>query len=318
MKLNKKKFFLYLNKYLLTEKYPIIAVAVSGGPDSMALICLMSEWIKIKKGKIIALLIDHQLRFESKSECKIIKNYLKRLNIESKIIKVSIKALNKKNMNEARNNRYNKLINYCKKNKILHLFIGHHHDDNLETFLIRKIAGSNLEGLGSMRFKVVRDKIQIVRPLLNYTKNEILEYNKINKIKFINDPSNNNTKYTRVFIRNYLNQKSHTRFIEKDFKNISKFIHPYKIMIIEILNQIAFNIKKKHIVLSFEEFIKLDKLIKEKILEKIHNHLNNRDIRTSKIRILLAELNKNPIKRINIASIIVSKNKNLLYFSVNH
>ena len=60
--------------------------------------------------------------------------------------------LNKK-MKEARDNRFYKMSNYCLKNNILHLFLAHHQDDNIETFLLRKIAGSNLEGLSSIKLK---------------------------------------------------------------------------------------------------------------------------------------------------------------------
>ena len=130
MKFDKKNFFLYLNKNFLFENNPIIAVAVSGGPDSMALIYLMKEWIKSKKGKIVALLIDHKLRDESYIECKKTKNYLKTLSVNSKIIRISAKKIYKKNMHEARQNRYDKLIGFCKKQNILHLFLGHHFDDN--------------------------------------------------------------------------------------------------------------------------------------------------------------------------------------------
>ena len=160
MKFNKKNFFLNLNNKLVFENNPIIAVAVSGGPDSMALIYLMKEWVKIKKGKVVALLIDHKLRVESYNECKKTQNYLKTLNINSKIIRVHVKKIFKKNMHEARENRYDKLINFCKSQNILHLFLGHHFDDNLETFLIRKVAGSNFEGLASMPFSIIRKKVQ--------------------------------------------------------------------------------------------------------------------------------------------------------------
>ena len=85
-------------------------------------------------------------------------------------------------MNEARANRYELLTNYCKRNNILHLFLGHHRDDNLETFITRKVSGSDLEGLGSMKIKSVTDKILIIRPLLSFPKNEIINYNY--KIKF--------------------------------------------------------------------------------------------------------------------------------------
>ena len=62
-------------------------------------------------------------------------------------------------MNEARNNRFNKILKYCLKNKIFYLFLGHHLDDNLETFVLRKIAGSNFDGLRCMKNKMLRNKI---------------------------------------------------------------------------------------------------------------------------------------------------------------
>ena len=93
MKLNKKNFFSNLNKQFLFENNPFIAVAVSGGPDSMALIYLMKEWVKTKKGKVLALLIDHKLRAESYNECKHTQNYLKTLNVNSKIIRVTAKKI---------------------------------------------------------------------------------------------------------------------------------------------------------------------------------------------------------------------------------
>ena len=68
-------------------------------------------------------------------------------------------------MNQARKNRFSILTNFCKKNDILHLFLGHHYDDNIETFILRKIAGSNIQGLISMKEKTLFEGIQIIRPL---------------------------------------------------------------------------------------------------------------------------------------------------------
>jgi len=319
MKFDKKNFFLYLNKNFLFENNPEIAVAVSGGPDSMALIYLMKEWIKSKKGKIVALLIDHKLRAESYNECKKTKNYLKTLNVNSKIIRVSAKKIYKKNMYEARQNRYDKLIGFCENQNILHLFLGHHFDDNLETFLIRKVAGSNFEGLASMSFSIIRNKVQLIRPLINYKKNQIIEFNKTNKIKFIDDPSNFNEKYTRVVIRNYLIQTNHMNKIKKDFKIISSYIPLYKKMINEILHQILIKIKKNNVVISLKKFKNLDEVLKEKIIEKIFYYFQtkNKKLRYSKIKIFLNELNKKNLKPFNISNIIVVKSQNSLDFSIN-
>ena len=82
MKIIKKKFNSDLKKYFLFENNPTIAVAVSGGPDSLALINLMNDWIKNQRGKVIAILIDHKLRKESYNECIITKKYLNSLNIK--------------------------------------------------------------------------------------------------------------------------------------------------------------------------------------------------------------------------------------------
>ena len=319
MKLDKKKIFSYLNKNFLFENNPKIAVAVSGGPDSMALIYLMKEWIRSKKGKIIALLVDHKLRVESYNECKQTQSYLKTLNVNSKIIRVPAKKIYKKNMHEARQNRYDKLISFCKGQNILHLFLGHHFDDNLETFLIRKVAGSNFEGLASMPFSVIRNQVQLIRPLINCKKNQIVKFNKANNIKFIEDPSNFNEKYTRVVIRNFLLQTNHMNRIKKDFKIISSYIPLYKKMINEILLEILIKIKINKVIVSFKNFKNLDEVIKEKMIEKIFYYFQkkNKKLRYSKVKIFLNELNKNSLKSISISNIIAVKTQNTLDFSIN-
>ena len=174
MNLNNKNFVKNLNHNFICEDSPNIAVAVSGGPDSMALIFLLQAWIKQKNGSITALIFDHKIRTESFTEAKIIKKYLNKININSVIIKAPKNKVLKFSMNEARNNRFNGLIKYCKSKKILHLFFGHHYDDNLETFLTRRVSGSNLEGLSCIDSFSIRNKISIIRPLLKFTKRGFL------------------------------------------------------------------------------------------------------------------------------------------------
>ena len=137
-----------------------ILVAVSGGPDSIALVFLLQKWIKRKKGKLIALIVDHQIRKNSFEEASFVKKYLDKNNIHNLILKVKKKNVLSSKMNQARENRFSIMINYCKKKQILHLFLGHHYEDNIETFLLRKIAGSNFEGLNCMQMKTIQDNIQ--------------------------------------------------------------------------------------------------------------------------------------------------------------
>ena len=318
MILNKKNFFLNLKNNFLSENNPSIAVGVSGGPDSIALIYLMNMWIKLKKGNLVALIIDHKIRIESYGESKKIKNYLTTLNIKSKIIRVSDKKLNKRNMNEARINRYEKLMNYCIKNNILHLFLGHHFDDNIETFLIRKIAGSNIEGLGAMKFLSIRKNIQIVRPLLDYTKKQIINFNKTNNLKFIQDPSNTDDKHTRIKIRNFLRTTTKIKTIKKDFNQINYYIPLYQLMINEILNIITLKLEKKLISISFKDFNKLNINIKAKLIEKIYLYFyqNKKKMRFSKIMIFLHKLNTDKKLYYNLSSMNIRKSDKILDFSI--
>ena len=145
-------------------------------------------------------------------------------------------------MSSARINRFEGLINFCNKNNILHLFLGHHFDDNLETFLIRKINGSNLEGLGSIDRITYYNNMQIFRPLIEVKKTSIIKYNKRNKIHYLKDPSNSDLSYTRVKVRNFLENKDLRILVKTDFLEIKKQIPNYKKMIWELFLTILYEV----------------------------------------------------------------------------
>ena len=86
MNLNENIFLSYLNNLRCFENKPNIAVGVSGGPDSMALTYLLSNWVKLNKGKLYALIFDHGIRYDSSKESFQVKNMLSNLNIESLVI----------------------------------------------------------------------------------------------------------------------------------------------------------------------------------------------------------------------------------------
>ena len=249
MKLNKKDFIKNLNNNFIFEKNPSVAVAVSGGPDSAALIFLVNEWINLVKGKVISLTINHNLRQESSRESKIVTNLLKERKINTKIFKVKKNKILKKNMKEARTNRYNLLTNYCKKKDILYLFVAHHKDDQIETFVNRKIAGSDFDGLLGIKNINLVDQICIIRPLLNYSKKQIIKFNIDNRIKFVEDPSNKNTNYTRPVIRKFLDETNLAikKKINKDFQLIQSNSQLYYQMISEQLINNIIEAKKSYI-----------------------------------------------------------------------
>jgi len=318
MSLNEKIFLSFLKKLTYFENEPHIAVGVSGGPDSMALTYMLSKWIKLKKGKLFALVFDHSIRFNSKEESYQVKNMLQDLNIETFLIKPKKNKLIKKNMADARTNRFEGIINFCNKNDILHLFLGHHFDDNLETYLIRKINGSNLEGLGSMSDVSYFNKIQILRPLIKVSKSSILNFNKKNNIRFINDPSNKDVNYTRVKVRNFLQNKDYNKLVKNDFLKLKKQIPNYKKMIWELLIGSLVEVKSNRIKISFNKFIKYDNLIIERHILLLLRFFSNRKNQTksSKIKTFIDSIKNPSFKIFNLNGVIIQKNSDFLIFSL--
>ena len=180
------------------------ALAVSGGSDSLSLAYLSKLYSLEYKNKMHVLIVDHQLRKESKEESLKVKSILKKKKIQSKILKWTGKTPKSNIQKNARNIRYNLISQYCFKNNIKYLITAHHLDDQIENFFIRLFRGSGLTGLSSMPESFVfNNKLKIVRPFLGFKKKD-LKYVTLNFFKtYINDPSNDNNKFLRVRIRKY-------------------------------------------------------------------------------------------------------------------
>ena len=312
-----KKINNFLKKEIIFTEKPNIAVAVSGGPDSIALVFLLNTWIKKKNGKLIALIFDHKIRDNSKEEAQGTKAYLKSNGIHSKILSVSKNKLTKKNMNQARKNRFHQIIDYCKKKKIFYLFLGHHYDDNIETFLIRKIAGSNFEGLNCMQNKTLFDEILIIRPLLNFTKDQLLNYLKTNNLKFVQDPSNFNEKYSRAKIRKFLKINSNfKKDVIKDFQIIQNNFSHYRSMVYQLFHICNLEIKKNSLVFDKLKFLKLNKEIQVKLIEIVYKYFNKNKpfLRYAKIVNLLDNIKLKIDSPLDIAGMHIKTSNRSIHF----
>ena len=181
-------------------------VAVSGGPDSLALSFLAKIYSIKKKLNVKYYIVNHNLRNNSTEEAKNVKKQLKNFSINLSILSWhGIKP--KKNIQSiARNNRYKLLINNAKKLNINNILLGHHLEDLLENFFIRILRGSGLKGLVSLDQKTQFKKINLIRPLLNFSKKDLIYVSKYIFGSFVNDPSNEEEKFKRVKIRNLLKQ----------------------------------------------------------------------------------------------------------------
>tara|TARA_B100001250_G_scaffold394715_1_gene398919 strand:- start:6 stop:1031 length:1026 start_codon:yes stop_codon:yes gene_type:complete len=196
-------FNIFEKELRIREKF---AVAVSGGPDSLALAFLSKIYSIKNKLSVKFFIVDHKLRKESSQEAKKVKNLLKSLNINSEILTWNGKKPKKNIQSIARKKRYELLFSKCKKYKTNNLLLGHHLDDLYENFFIRIIRGSGLKGLSSLEKTNQISKINLIRPLLAFDKSDLIFISKYVFNFFVVDPSNKDFKYTRVRIRSFIDE----------------------------------------------------------------------------------------------------------------
>ena len=177
-----------------------IAVALSGGPDSMALAHMLSH--QSSAVDIHALIVDHGLRSESGAEARETFDRVKNWpNVIPHILTWGGDKPDTKIMEEARRARYGLMRDFCREHGISTLYLAHHLDDQAETFLIRLAKGSGLDGLAAMSRAQDYDGLTLVRPLLDVPKSDLLAYCDTHNIPFARDPSNEKTDYLRPRLR---------------------------------------------------------------------------------------------------------------------
>ena len=209
-------------EFLINQKeFSGYLVAVSGGADSLAL-AYLSKWYQIKnKNKNFHYIhVDHKLRDTSSNEAQTLKKILRKFKIECKIITWKKKINTKKTQSDSRDYRFKVFEGFCKTKKINTLLLGHHFDDFQENFFIRLLRGSGLKGLVSFYNyrNLQRNNINIVRPLLDFSKEDLLYVTK-NTFNFhINDPSNRSLEYLRSRVRFMINNLKKNGLDEKKFK----------------------------------------------------------------------------------------------------
>lgn len=209
------------------EPSPHIAVAVSGGSDSLALLLLLRDWLTSRKGRLTALTVDHGLRPEAAVECREVAGMVARLNeaqptsvpggTEPYAIRIDHETLIWSGekpatgiMAAARDARYRLLADWCHRHHVLHLALGHHADDQAETLLMRQKHGSGSAGLAGMAGIRTLDGVRLLRPLLSYRKEVLQAIVQSAGLTWIEDPSNSAERFERVQWRRHLSELGDT------------------------------------------------------------------------------------------------------------
>ena len=253
-----------------------IVVGVSGGPDSMALLYILNEFKNKMDLRIVCAHVNHNVRKESDEEENYVKKYCKDNNIIFECIK--IKKWGDDNFeNEARSARYNFFEELVDNYNAKYLMTAHHADDLIETILMRIVRGSTLKGYSGFSKIVDKGKYKIIRPLITLTKDEILDFNKKNNIKYFIDATNNDNIHTRNRYRHVV-----LPFLKSENPNVhKKFIKFSETLIENYIDKEAnkvFNRVFQNGILYIDKFIELDNVIQTKIIYTILERIYGDDL----------------------------------------
>ena len=183
------------------EENPKLAIALSGGADSIGLCLLCQRWCQAVGGTLQALLVDHGLRQSSGIEGKLVASWLSGLDIPFEVLRWQDEKPKSGIQAKARDARYALLETRCRELGILHLLTAHHFNDQAETIEMRRIRASSMRGLAGMAAIVERDHVRLLRPLLSVAKSRIIATVRKHEHAWIDDPSNQDLKFERSRMR---------------------------------------------------------------------------------------------------------------------
>lgn len=183
------------------EIAPRVAIACSGGADSLAATLCADHWARAMGGHATALIVDHAMRPDSSEEAATVAGWLDARAIDTVILTRRGPPLAADRQAAARRARYALMTGWCRAAGVLHLVLGHHRQDQAETVLLRLARGSGVHGLAGMAPVVEMPDVRLLRPLLDLPRGRLIAFLRSRGQKFVVDPSNDDPLYARTRLR---------------------------------------------------------------------------------------------------------------------
>jgi tRNA(Ile)-lysidine synthase len=182
---------------------PALVLAVSGGPDSLALMWLAARWRRVlsRGPRLIAVTVDHGLRPEAAREARDVKRLAHALDIPHRTLRWTGTKPKAGLPAAARAARYRLLAKAARAGGATHILTAHTRDDQAETLLMRILRGSGIAGLAAMARETEREGVWLARPLLDVPKSRLVATLGRAKIAFADDPTNQDLSFTRPRLR---------------------------------------------------------------------------------------------------------------------
>ncbi len=253
-------------------------LAISGGVDSMVLLDLIvKQYLKQNEYKFMIAHVDHGIRNDSAKDLLLVEQIAKKNGIDFKFIKLKLGP--KTSEAKARQLRYDFLYKILTENKADAIITAHHQNDVLETAIFNLIRGTGRKGLTSLKNQPL-----ILRPLIQYSKDQILEYAKANNISWREDSTNLDLKYAR----NYIRQTLIPKLSESNKKDLTEIIR----------DQLKVNDELDILLNKFLDQITEDNLINKKILNNLPQNMAGEIIASWLRRNKIIDFDKKTIQRI--------------------
>jgi tRNA(Ile)-lysidine synthase len=276
----------FIEKNNLLDNCKSLLLAVSGGPDSLAMLNLFCEFSKVFNIKIAVAHLDHMFREKSAFEADFVESFAQKKGVKffckSENLPELIKKQNISVEAASRKVRFNFFREIMNKYNYDLLALAHHRDDQAETVLLNLFRGSGLQGLSGIQPKLRLEELRVIHPMLCFNKKEILNYCQKHKLKPCFDSSNDENIYSRNIIRNKIfpivenkiNKKAReviarsSNIIAAENEFIEQLtIEKYKDIIKEETNS--------KIIIDFNKFKNIDQVLQRRIYRVIYNKLNN-------------------------------------------
>lgn len=302
------------------------AVAISGGPDSLALVLLAWQYARDKNINLTAISVDHSLRTDSKDEINWLRKIMKKNTIKFVSLKFKGKRPVSNIMSFAREKRYDLLTEYCKKSKIHHLLTAHHLDDEIENFLMRLIRGSGLKGLSSSRptYKHKKSGVNIARPLLSYSKKSLIKYLSQKNQSYVVDPTNKDNKFDRSRIRELTSKLISEGLNKKRFANVIKNLKKAESAIQTSLSAYAKSLvrvrDKNSITINIKDFTQIPEEIQFRLISEIVKYVSKKKQkpRAKLILNLIKRIVKKDFKRMTAHDCLFTKKGKEIFISYEY
>ncbi len=182
---------------------PAVVLAVSGGPDSIALMWLAARWRRaLARGpRLVAVTVDHGLRPEAAAEAREVKRLARILELPHRTLRWTGPKPRTGLPAAARAARYRLLVQAARASGATHILTAHTRDDQAETLLMRILRGSGIAGLAAMARVSERDGLLLARPFLDISKSQLIATLRKAKVGFADDPTNRDTSFARPRLR---------------------------------------------------------------------------------------------------------------------